>query len=44
MIGSSYSMGSNEIGLKSSFMDVGNLVISSMNTQGNRQADSMLMV
>ena len=44
MIGSSYSMVSNDIGLKSSIMDVRNLVIFSMNTQGNRQADSMLMV
>ena len=44
MIGSSYSMVSRKIGLKSSVMDVGNWVISSMNAQGNRQVDPMLMV
>ena len=44
LIGSSHSMVSNEIVLKSSVIDVGNWVISSMNAQGNRQADPMLMV
>ena len=44
MIGSSYSMVSNEIVLKSSFMDIGNLVISSINGQRNRQADPILVV
>ena len=44
MIGSSHSMVSNGIGLKSSVMDVGNLVTSSINVQGNRQADPMLVV
>ena len=39
MIDSSYSMASNEIGLKSSAMDVVNWVISSVNAQVNRQAD-----
>ena len=43
IIGSIYSMVSDKIGLKSSVIDVGNWVISSMNAQGNRQADSMLM-
>ena len=44
MIGFSHSMVSNEIGLKLSVMDMGNLVISGMNAQGNRQAEPMLMV
>ena len=44
MIGSSYSVVRGRIGLKSSVMDVGNWVISGMNTQGNRQVDPMLMV
>ena len=44
MIGSSHSMVSNEIGLKLNVIGVGNLVISSMNAQGNRQADPKLMV
>ena len=44
MIGSSYSMVRGNSGLKSSVMDVGNWVISSMNAQGSRQADPMLMV
>ena len=44
IIGSSHSMVSNKIGLKSSIMDVGNLVASSMNAQGNRQTDPMLML
>ena len=44
MIGTSYSMISEKIGLKSNAMDVGNWVISTVNSQGNRQADPMLMV
>ena len=44
VIGSSHSMVSNEIYLKPSNMDVGNLVISGIKGQGNRQADSLLMV
>ena len=44
MIGSSYSMVREKIGLKSSVMDMGNWVISSMNTQENGQEDPMLMV
>ena len=44
MICSSYRVVSNEISLKSSVMDEGNLVISGVNAQGNRQVDSMLMV
>ena len=44
MIGSSHSMARRKITLKSSVMDVWNWVIPSMNAQGNRQADPMLMV
>ena len=44
MIISSHSMVRGKIGLKQSDMDVGNWVISSVNAQGNRQADPMLMV
>ena len=44
MIGSSYSVVSNKIGLKSSVMDVGNWVISGKNAQRNRQADLTLIV
>ena len=44
MIGSSYSMVREMIGIKSSVMDVGNWVISGVNTQGNRQANPMLIV
>ena len=44
MIGSSHSIYSNEIGTKSSVIDIGNLVTSSVNAQSNRQADPMLMV
>ena len=44
MIGSSYSMVSNKIGVKPSVMDMGNLVISGVNTQENRQVDPILMV
>ena len=43
MMGFSYSMVSNEIGPKSSVMDVGNWVISDRNPQRNRQANPMLM-
>ena len=44
IIGSSHSMVGNEIGLKSSVIDVENLVISGVNAHGNRQADPMLLV
>ena len=44
MIGSSHSMACDKIGLESSGMDVGNLVISSMNAQRNRKADLILKV
>ena len=44
MIGSSYSMVRENVGLKSSVVDVGNFVISGMNAQRNRQADPMLIV
>ena len=44
IIGFSHSMVRRRIGLKSSVMDVGNWVISSMNAQGNKQADPILMV
>ena len=44
MIGSSHSIVSNKIGLKSIVMDIGILVISSVNAQRNRQADPILMV
>ena len=44
MIGFSHSIVRRKIALKSSVIDVGNWVISGMNTQGNRQADPMLMV
>ena len=44
MIGSNHSMVRRKIGLKSSIMDVGNWVISSVNAQGNRQVDPMLIV
>ena len=43
IIASSHSIVSNEIGLKSSIIDVGNWVISGMNTQGNKQLVPMLM-
>ena len=43
-IGSSYSMVSDKISLKSSVMDVGSWVISGMNAQGDRQADLMLLL
>ena len=43
MIGSSHSMVSDEIGLKSSIMNLGNWVIFGMNAQENRQVDPMLM-
>ena len=44
MLGLSHCMVSNKIDLKSSVMGVGNLVISGMNSKGNRQADPMLML
>ena len=44
MIGSSHSIVSDEIGLKSSVMNVEKWVISSMNAQRNRKADLILMV
>ena len=44
IIGSSLNVVSKEIGLKSSVMNVGDLVISGINAQGNRQSDPMLMV
>ena len=44
IIGSNYSMDSNEIGLKSGVMDVGNWVISEVNAQGYKQIDPMLMI
>ena len=44
MMGSNHSMVNEEIGLKSSVMDVGNWVISNMNAQKNKQANPMLMV
>ena len=44
IIGSSNSTVSDKIDLKSSIIDVGNLVISGMNVQINRQADPMLLV
>ena len=44
MIDFSYSMVGNEIGLKSSIIDVGNWLISGVNSQGNRKVDPMLMV
>ena len=44
VIGSRYSIVSNEKGLKSSVVDVGNWVISGVSAQGNRQADPMLMI
>ena len=44
MIGSSHSVVRGKIGLKSSFMNVGNWVIYGVNAQGSRQADPMLMV
>ena len=44
MIGSNHSMVGNKIGLKSSVIDVGKLVISGMNAQRNRQTDPTLMV
>ena len=44
IMGFSHSAVSYKIGLKSSVMDVGNWAISSMNAQGNSQADPMLMV
>ena len=40
----SHSMVRRKIGLKSSVMDMGNWVISSVNAQGNRQVDPMLML
>ena len=44
MIHSSYSMVSNEIGLKSSVRDMGNWVISGINASRNRQVATMLIV
>ena len=44
MMGSSCSIVSDKFGLKSNDIDVGNWVISGMNTQGNRQSDPILMV
>ena len=44
IIASSHSMVREKIGLKTSVMDVGNWVISDVNSQGNRQADPMLML
>ena len=44
MIGSNHSIVKRKIGLKSSIMDVGNWVISSVNEQGNRQVNPMLVV
>ena len=44
MIGASYIMVSDNIGLKSSVMDAGNLVISGIKAQNNRQIDSLLVV
>ena len=44
MIGSSHSMVREKIGVKLSVVYVGNWVIYGMNSQGNRQANPMLMV
>ena len=44
MIGYSHSLGREKIGLKLSVMDVGSLVISSMNAQENKQSGPILMV
>ena len=44
IIGSSHSIVSNEIDHKSSVMDVGNWVISGVNSQGSKQAYLILMV
>ena len=44
IIGSNHSMVRRKINLKSSVIDVGNWVISSINAQRNRQVDPMLKV
>ena len=44
IIGSSHSAVSDEIGLNSSIIHVGNWAISGIDSQGNRQADPILML
>ena len=44
MTGSSHSMVSDKIGLKSNVLDVGISIFSSINAHRNRQADPILMV
>ena len=44
MISSSHNVVSHEVGFKLSAINVGNWVTYSVNTQGNRQTDPILMV
>ena len=44
IIGSTYSIVSNKISLKLSVIYIGNMVVSGMNTQGNGQANPMLII